>query len=160
MDIYERIDKILKVKRLSRRKLAALAGIPYPTLAASFKRKSKKPSFEFVAKISNALKTTPFQLVGEEFWGAQFHNDTPHENMADGTEGFVNYIRSLGYLVSIRKVDALIDNEARVLEYAHTIVEISKNSKTFELKKGEFEMLQQRTKESVRFYLWEKEQRE
>ena len=160
MDIYERIDQILKEKRLSRRKLAALAGIPYPTLAASFKRKSKKPSFEFVAKIANALKTTMFELVGEEFWDTKFPDDTPHENMTNSAEGFVKYIRSLGYLVNIRKVDTLIDNEARVLEYAHTIVEISKNSKTFELKKDEFEMLQQKTKESIRFYFWEKEHQE
>jgi hypothetical protein len=140
--------------------LAALANIPYPTLAASFRRKSKKPSFEFVAKIANALKTTPFELVGEEFWDTKFPDDASHENMVNSTEGFVKYIRSLGYLVSIRKVDTLIDNDARVLEHGHTIVEISKNSNTFELKKHEFEMLQQRTKESIRFYFWEKEHQE
>lgn len=61
MNIYDRIDEILKEKRMSRRQLAQLAGIPESSLAAAFARKSKM-SMERLAKIAHALHVSPEEL--------------------------------------------------------------------------------------------------
>ena len=53
--IYEKIDKILKERHMSRRKLAIEAGISPSTFQAAFSRKSQMP-FETLQKILNVLE--------------------------------------------------------------------------------------------------------
>lgn len=63
MDIYERIDAILKEKRISRRKLAQMAGLPESTLGNAFMRKSSLP-MSTVQKLSSALDVDINELLG------------------------------------------------------------------------------------------------
>lgn len=61
MDVYDKIDEVLKKKHMSRRKLAIEAGIPESSLAASFARRSRM-SPENLQRISKVLDISPLEL--------------------------------------------------------------------------------------------------
>lgn len=61
MDVYDRIDAVLKEKHMSRRQLAIAAGIPESSLAAGFSRRSKMPP-ETLEKICGVLRVSPGDL--------------------------------------------------------------------------------------------------
>ena len=74
MDVYDRIDKVLEKKHISRRKLALLAGVPPTTLQSAFSRKTEKLSFDTIKKIADALGVPVADLAG---WSA-FDDQYPH----------------------------------------------------------------------------------
>ena len=55
MDMYRKIDEILKQKNMSRRQLAIAAEIPESTLAAAFARKSARFSPVYLYRIAKVL---------------------------------------------------------------------------------------------------------
>lgn len=61
MDVYDRIDMILKERRMSRRQLAIAAGIPESSFAAAFSRRSKMV-LENLEKIARVLEVSPGDL--------------------------------------------------------------------------------------------------
>ena len=63
MTVYDRIDRILKEKNLSRRKLARLAGIPETTLASAFSRKPEHFPNKYLISIAAALEVDPGELA-------------------------------------------------------------------------------------------------
>ena len=65
MTVYDRIDRILKEKNLSRRKLARLAGIPETTLASAFSRKPEHFPNKYLISIAAALEVDPGELAAE-----------------------------------------------------------------------------------------------
>lgn len=64
MTIYDRIDKILKERQLSRRALARLAGIKETTLAGLFARKPDVFPKKYIEAISGALNVSEAYLEG------------------------------------------------------------------------------------------------
>lgn len=66
LDFYDRLDKILAEKGISRRRMALQAGIPESTISAAFRRRSKKFSTENIIKISSALQIPLDELIGGE----------------------------------------------------------------------------------------------
>lgn len=63
MRIYDRIDEILAEKKMSRRKMARLAGIPETTIASAFTRKPERFPIEYIVKIAKALEIPWQELV-------------------------------------------------------------------------------------------------
>ena len=55
MDVYDKIDKLLKEHKMSRRKLAAIIGIPQSTLTSAFKSRSNTFSVEQLTGIAEAF---------------------------------------------------------------------------------------------------------
>ena len=62
MTIYDRIDKVLKEKGMSRRNLARLAGIPETTIASAFARRPERFPVQHLLKIATVLDT-PWQKL-------------------------------------------------------------------------------------------------
>lgn len=58
MDLYDRLQEILKEKKISKRKLCLDLYIPYTTFANMFQRRSKSISVETLKKIATYLDTT------------------------------------------------------------------------------------------------------
>ena len=65
--IFDRIDRILVDKRMSRRKLARLAGIPETTLASAFSRRPNKFPVEYTQRIAAALDVPLDSLIELEY---------------------------------------------------------------------------------------------
>lgn len=55
MDIYEKIEALLKARKMSKRQLAKKINVSPSTLTSSFLRKSKSISFEMISRIAIAL---------------------------------------------------------------------------------------------------------
>ena len=72
LDFYDRLDKILAEKGISRRRMAIQSGIPESTISAAFRRRSKKFSTENIIKISSALQIPLDELVGSEIASEMF----------------------------------------------------------------------------------------
>lgn len=67
MDIYDRIEVMLKRKRMNKKELCERTGISYNTLASLFKRRSKNVELETVKKIALCLDTTiEYLITGNE----------------------------------------------------------------------------------------------
>lgn len=64
MNVYERIDSILKERHMSRRKLAELAGIPPTSLQSAFSREVDDISALMLRKIAAILGVTTDYLLG------------------------------------------------------------------------------------------------
>jgi len=64
MNVYNRIDAILKDRKLSRRKLAIMAGIPPTSLQSAFSRNVDDISSGMLQKISKALECSADDLLG------------------------------------------------------------------------------------------------
>ncbi|MBE5774050.1 MAG: helix-turn-helix transcriptional regulator [Clostridiales bacterium] len=62
MDIYQRIDKLLREKDMTRKQLAALAGINYSTIATIFSRKPKHFPHKYAEKIASVLQVSVDEL--------------------------------------------------------------------------------------------------
>lgn len=62
MTVYDRIDMILKERRISRRKLARKTGIPESTLASAFVRRPEHFPAKYIQAIANALDV-PWQIL-------------------------------------------------------------------------------------------------
>lgn len=90
MNVYERIDLILKERGISRRKLAEISGIPYSTIASSFSRKSKKLSIETIDKIAIALGVPIVQIMENITW--EQHKDTNEMKALDRVASAMNGI--------------------------------------------------------------------
>lgn len=69
MDIYDRIDKELETRHMSRRQLAIAAGIPESTISTAFFRRTKKLSMENIQKIAAVLNIPWHVLMGLENMG-------------------------------------------------------------------------------------------
>ena len=65
MTTVDRIDAILKDRRMSRRQLAICANIPPSSLQSAMER-NKPLSFEMQQKISRALEVSVFEVLGDE----------------------------------------------------------------------------------------------
>ena len=65
-DIYFRIDKLLQEKKMSRRKLATLAGIRPTTLQSAFARRSKGLTLDYLQNIANVLSVSVDYLLAVE----------------------------------------------------------------------------------------------
>lgn len=63
MDMYDRIEVLLKTNRMNKKELCARTGISYNTLASLFKRRSKNVELETIRKIACCLNTTVEYLV-------------------------------------------------------------------------------------------------
>lgn len=63
MTVYERIDKILDLRKMSRRQLAKAIDIPPSTLQSMFARNKSMP-LDIAENIANALEISFQQLVG------------------------------------------------------------------------------------------------
>lgn len=76
MNVYDKIDKLLEQKNLSRRRLAILADIPPTTLQSAFSRKTVNLSLDTIKKIADVLEVTPYDLMGAEYWDAIIGNES------------------------------------------------------------------------------------
>lgn len=72
MDMYDRIDELLKEKNISRRKLAIMAGVPPTTLQSAFSRKTVNLSHDTIKKIADALGVPVADLAG---WSYPYNVD-------------------------------------------------------------------------------------
>lgn len=63
MTIYDRIDMILKERKISRRKLARQTGIPESTLASAFVRRPEHFPTKYIQAIAAALDVSWQELV-------------------------------------------------------------------------------------------------
>jgi len=63
MDIYDRIDELLKQKKSNRKEMACLIDIPYNTISSLFIRRSKGMNLVMLQKIADYLDTTMDYLV-------------------------------------------------------------------------------------------------
>ncbi|MCK7486490.1 MAG: XRE family transcriptional regulator [Bacillus subtilis] len=63
MDIYERINALLKSKTLTRKDLCAATGLSYSTLTSLFQRKSKNMRLETIRAIAGFLAVSVDYLV-------------------------------------------------------------------------------------------------
>ena len=73
MTIYDRIDLLLKERRISRRRLARKIGVPESTLAAAFVRRPEHFPEKYIQAIAEALEMPREELVaGTE----NLHSDT------------------------------------------------------------------------------------
>lgn len=71
MNMYDRIDTLLKEKRINKRQLSLDLDIPYTTLVSMFKRKSTSVDIETIKKIANILDVDlDFLATGEIYPGA------------------------------------------------------------------------------------------
>lgn len=64
MNVYDNIDRILKEKRMSRRRLARLAGIKETTLAACFARRPEHFPLKYALAIADVLDVNVEELYG------------------------------------------------------------------------------------------------
>ena len=78
---FDRLDAILKSKKISRRKLAIAVGIPESTMSTAFMRRSGLSSDD-VLKIAKYLKVKPYYLEG---WSAKIGDEELiyHDDAAD-----------------------------------------------------------------------------
>lgn len=63
MDIYERINALLKNKAMTRKDLCAATGLSYSTLTSLFQRKSKNMRLETIRAIAGVLTVSVDDLV-------------------------------------------------------------------------------------------------
>lgn len=63
MDIYDRINKLLKEQKKTRKTLAEISGVSYNTLTSLFMRRSKNIEIETLKKLARGLNTTVDYLV-------------------------------------------------------------------------------------------------
>lgn len=90
MDIYDRIDDILKEKNLSRRKLAIMAGIPPTTLQSAFSRKTVNLPVDTIKRIADALGVPVSDLAGWSFF------DELHPDMANEVNLYEQVVKQYG----------------------------------------------------------------
>lgn len=64
MTVYDKIDEILKMKHMSRRKMAHAAGIPESTISSLFIRRPDRFPLEYALKIANVLQVNWAELLG------------------------------------------------------------------------------------------------
>ncbi len=58
MDLYDRIEKLLKERGVTKKALCESTGISYNTLASLFKRRSKRVEISTLQKIADFLHTS------------------------------------------------------------------------------------------------------
>jgi len=63
MDFYDRLDTVLKAKKMSRRQLAIAAGIPESTMSVAFMRRTKRFSGDNILRIAEVLDVPWQKLV-------------------------------------------------------------------------------------------------
>ena len=63
-DVYDKIDEILKERKISRRKLAMMAGININTMSALFARRPERFPDKYLEKIASALSVSIAELKG------------------------------------------------------------------------------------------------
>jgi len=63
MDIYERINALMKSKAMTRKDLCAATGLSYSTLTSLFQRKSKNMRLETIRAIAGVLAVSVDDLV-------------------------------------------------------------------------------------------------
>lgn len=63
-DVYDKIDEILKERKVSRRKLAMMAGININTMSALFARRPERIPDKYLEKIASALNVSIAELKG------------------------------------------------------------------------------------------------
>ena len=110
MQIYDRIDEILAEKKMSRRKMARLAGIPETTIASAFSRKPERFPIEYIVRIAKALEIpwqklvagTDVEKVTAIALESSFHYDSIGSreflNGVDITEPSENWVDKMRYL--------------------------------------------------------------
>ena len=106
LNVYDRIDLILKERGISRRKLAELSGIPYSTIASSFARKNKNLKIETLDKIAAALDVSVIRLNPNITWDE--HKNTEElkriERESDAFNGVVAALRDIYGAVEVKEV--------------------------------------------------------
>lgn len=88
-NIYENIDRLLKERHMSRRKLARLAGIKETTLASAFVQRPEHFPRERAERIAEVLHVSVKDLYGS-------HRDTELQKMIEvlGSEDILQVLRA------------------------------------------------------------------
>ena len=76
---YDLIDKLLRIKGMSRRKLALSAGIKPGTLSSAYARKTETMDINDVKRIAEVLDADYLELMGiKDFCGAYGNTECAH----------------------------------------------------------------------------------
>ena len=84
VDMYDRIDAILEKKHLSRRQLAAKAGINEATFSAAFRRRTKTMPYDRAAAIARVLGVPVTEFLSDEEFTLSCLSRTMDEPTANG----------------------------------------------------------------------------
>lgn len=131
MDIYDKIDRILEQKNLSRRKLAIIAKIPPTTLQSAFSRKTENLPFDTIKRIAEVLEVTPFDLIGASYWDItigkeeleKMHNDLNLIELVEKQHGKIAS-DAIGLFIELN-----LKGQEKALEYISDLYDQSKYKK-------------------------------
>lgn len=143
MIISENIKRIRKERGITQKKLGELCGIAEPNIR-KYENGKQIPRVETIEKIASALRVTPFDLMGFDYWDQKNPNA---EREYSAHEGILKYLESLGYKVD----DSGITNQGG--NYI-----LTKDGLPIPLSSEEFQRLQIATQDVIAFILWKKAQ--
>ncbi len=95
MNIGENIKRFRKEKGLTQRELGERLNMSQSAIG-QFENNTTSPKLETVEKIASALETTPFKLMGSEYFDLKYPEI---EQQANEETKFIDYLQSLGYIV-------------------------------------------------------------
>lgn len=81
MDMYDRLERLLSEKKISKRKLSMDLNIPYTTLVSMFKRRSTSVDIETIKKLAKYLQTDIDFLVSGDYYPTALKNGSKIKNL-------------------------------------------------------------------------------
>lgn len=162
MTLGEKIKAIRKERGFTQKKLGELCGINEANIR-KYELGKQNPKIETIDKIASALGISAFELMGSDYF------DKKYPEIAQDSkefEGFIDYLRSLNYIVNTVKepckipVELLPDhikreNEGQTFEEGETFsIELIRDGESVILQEEQFIELQTEVKDSIEFKLW------
>lgn len=126
MDFYDKINKLLKEKKIKKNKMCEDLDIPYNTIMSMFSRKSKSISIDVIEMIADYLEVSVDYLVRKDINDTQFGIEPLLQtNIPDITtpkeKNLINNYRKLnenGQKKAIEYIDDLTDTERYTKKYS------------------------------------------
>lgn len=141
-EIGKKIKQYRKGK-MTQRELADLIGKTESSIRKYEKGLVTIP-LDVLEKIASVLGVTAVQLIGNEYFDKTYPEIG---KQSKEYEGFLDYLHSLGYIVN------------QINEGETFSLKLVKDGITTTLEQREFEQLQNETKDSIAFKLWQKQQK-
>lgn len=145
MDIYEKIDKLLQEKNMSKKDLSIKSGVPYSTIVSAFNRHSDSFSISHIQNIANALNVPVSDILNDE----QFED----KRLNQAYKGLISILDSIYDNVNL-DWHCVIDNDG-IPEYNgdYTITLVQKDHVDISLDKADFEILFTLVKQNIPAYI-------
>lgn len=155
MEIGKKLKELRKINGISQKELANRANLSIATIQG-YEQNKYKPKIATIEKLANALRVSPSEIAGIEYFDLVTDLPKIHKEVAE-TSYLEKYFNSLGFSLTKKVIRWHYEDEDKEVQIPDELeYTLSKDNQTVILSEKEFNEMHSKTKEVIEGIFYKK----